>query len=147
MGDVVVEREIVKDIEVYRLYPRVKPALVTPVLYLHGGAYIRPITSFHWRFLRSIVEQTGCTVTVPLYPLAPEANCVQTVEAVTDVYIRERARAGAEHVTVMGDSAGGGLALALCYALRQKAFRLPCSLVLICPWLDVTHDQSVDCTY
>jgi acetyl esterase/lipase len=138
MGDVVIEREIVNNIEVYRLSPRVKSPRAVPVLYLHGGAYIRPITSFHWRFLRSIVQQTGCTFTVPLYPLAPEANCAQTVDAVTNVYRRECARAGLESVAVMGDSAGGGLALALCYALRQKAIRLPRSLVLICPWLDVT---------
>ena len=138
MGDVVVEREVVNNIEVYRLSPSVTPALAMPVLYLHGGAYIRPITSFHWRFLRSIVEQTGCTFIVPLYPLAPEANCAQAVAAVTNVYIRECTRAGVESVAVMGDSAGGGLALALCYALRQKATPLPRSLVLICPWLDVT---------
>lgn len=138
MGDVLVEHERVNNIELYRLSPRVAPAQAMPVVYLHGGAYIRPITAFHWRFLRSIVEQTGCTFTVPLYPLAPEANCAQVVDAVTNVYIRECARTGVEYVAVMGDSAGGGLALALCYALRQKAMPMPRSLVLICPWLDVS---------
>lgn len=142
MGSVIVEREALKDIEVYRLSPHVKPSMVIPVLYLHGGAYVRPITSFHWRFLRSLVEQTGCTFIVPLYPLAPEANCASAVETVRNVYLSECARAGVESLAVMGDSAGGGLALGLCYALRQKAFPLPRSLTLICPWVDVTMTNT-----
>lgn len=142
MGSVIVEREALKDIEVYRLSPHVKPSMVKPVLYLHGGAYVRPITSFHWRFLRSLVEQTGCTFIVPLYPLAPEANCACAVETVRNVYLSECARAGVESLAVMGDSAGGGLALGLCYALRQKVFPLPRSLTLICPWVDVTMTNT-----
>lgn len=75
---------------------------------------------------------------MPLYPLAPEASCAQTVDTVTSIYARECSRAGLNSIDVMGDSAGGGLALALCYALRKKAIPLPDSLILICPWLDVT---------
>ncbi|UXY52856.1 alpha/beta hydrolase fold domain-containing protein [Pseudomonas tohonis] len=136
-----VEHRMLDGLDVYRLSPRTPGAVVRHVLYLHGGAYIRPITSHHWRFLQALVEQGGCTVTVPLYPLAPEATCVQTVEAMLGLYEQTCAEAGTTSLTLLGDSAGGGLALALCHALRERHAPAPRSLVLICPWLDVamTH--------
>lgn len=133
-----VEHQTVDGIEIYRLSPRVPQPLEQHVLYLHGGAYIRPITSHHWRFIQALVEQAGCTITVPLYPLAPEATCKRAVAAVTELYKRTCAEVGVASFDVIGDSAGGGMALALCYALREDAAPLPRSLVLICPWLDVT---------
>ncbi|WP_285960465.1 alpha/beta hydrolase [Pseudomonas tohonis] len=100
-----VEHRMLDGLDVYRLSPRTPGAVVRHVLYLHGGAYIRPITSHHWRFLQALVEQGGCTVTVPLYPLAPEATCVQTVEAMLGLYEQTCAEAGTTSLTLLGDSA------------------------------------------
>lgn len=131
-----VQREVVDGIEVYRLAPKANTA-TRHVLYLHGGAYIRPITVHHWRFLQALVEAEGYTITVPLYPLAPEATCSRAVAAMVDCYQRTCVAENLASLDVMGDSAGGGLALALCYALRERGLALPSKLVLICPWLDV----------
>ena len=45
---------------------------------------------------------------------------------------------GARDVVVMGDSAGGNLALVLCHLLKQSARRLPGALILLSPWTDMT---------
>jgi acetyl esterase/lipase len=47
----------------------------------------------------------------------------------------------------MGDSAGGGLSLALCLYLRDEGYKLPAGLVLMSPWVDLTmscgsHDEN-----
>lgn len=90
-----------------------------PVLYLHGGGYVRPITRHHWGFLEWLVRTTGCEVTVPLYPLAPESTCLDTLAWVTAVHAQLAARHAPQAIHLMGDSAGGGLALALAQSLRD----------------------------
>lgn len=127
--------------EVYTLRPRAPSAQAPHLLYLHGGAYIRPITPFHWDLLADLVERTGCVATVPLYPLAPEHACEQTLEMVLRVHSLLRAEARPSRLTIAGDSAGGGLALALALALRDRDLPQVDHLALITPWVDValTH--------
>ena len=120
---------------VYRLRPH-RPAPGAPrVLYLHGGAYVRPITRFHWQALGDWVQATGAEVTVPLYPLAPEHSGRTALDAVAALCSRERL--GNTPWCLMGDSAGGGLALALAAHLRDHGLPLPRRLLLICPWVDL----------
>jgi monoterpene epsilon-lactone hydrolase len=83
-----VEHQTVDGIEIYRISPLTPQPRQIHALYLHGGAYIRPITSHHWRFIQALVEQAGCTIVVPLYPLAPEATCKRTVASLTELYKR-----------------------------------------------------------
>lgn len=107
------------------------------VMYLHGGAYVRPITPFHWQLVEHIVSTTGYTVTVPLYPLAPETSCAQTVPFVVDLIEELQQASTNTPLTLIGDSAGGGLAMACSWALRDRQLRVPDQLLLITPWLNV----------
>lgn len=130
--------------EVYTLRPLQASAAQPPhLLYLHGGAYIRPITPFHWDLLADLVERTGCVATVPLYPLAPESTCEQTLEMVLRTHARLRAEASPSRLIIAGDSAGGGLSLTLALALRDRGLPQADHLALITPWVDValTHPQ------
>ncbi|MGU3360281.1 alpha/beta hydrolase fold domain-containing protein [Methylobacterium sp. M6A4_1b] len=124
--------------EVFHLAPRTG-ARAGRVIYLHGGAYTSPITRIHWRFVARLVAATGLTVTVPLYPLTPEHACADICAFAAAVY-RACAQADpAAPIALMGDSAGGGLALSLAMQLRDGAGQTgPAGLVLISPWLDVT---------
>lgn len=135
-----VQLETIAGCEVYTLRPREPSQHARVALYLHGGAYCRPITSHHWTFVRWLSKELGYTVVVPLYPLAPEAQCAEAVQAVRDVHAAVLDRHGAIDV-LMGDSAGGGLCLALCQVLRDAGHALPHRMVLITPWVDVrlTH--------
>lgn len=131
-----VSHETFKGFELYTLKPKhTRPG--KHVLYLHGGAYVRSITRHHWRFLQQLVEEQDCTISVPLYPLAPEYTCAHVVPLMLGVYGLARERAPGQSLVVMGDSAGGGLALALCFALRELNRSLPEKLILICPWVDL----------
>lgn len=108
------------------------------VLYFHGGAYVHQIQHDHWRFFGRLIARTGCTVTVPIYPLAPEHQCPETTEFVKRVYDKFAAGIEPEDQVLMGDSAGGGLALGLAKSLRDTGRPLPKETVLLSPWLDLT---------
>ena len=130
----------------YRVAPRAPPAAsasTARVLYLHGGAYVRPITRHHWNFVVDLVRRTGCEVVVPLYPLAPRHAGLTALTLVGRVYAAEAA-AGSP-MMVIGDSAGGGLALALAGWIRDQPVSPPALLVLLSPWLDVEipHPDAV----
>lgn len=131
-----VSLESFKGFELYTLKPK-NPRPGNHVLYLHGGAYVRAITQYHWRLLQQMVEEQGCTISVPLYPLAPEHTCAHAVPFALGVYGLAQERAAGQSLVVMGDSAGGGLALALCFALSELQRPQPRHLILICPWVDV----------
>lgn len=132
-------------LEIYTLTPK-SSDIGKHVLYLHGGAYVRSITSLHWRLLVQLVESSGCTITVPLYPLAPEYECTHAVNSMLEVYFMARLRAFGSPLNLMGDSAGGGMALALCFALREQGVELPEQLILICPWVDLSMSNPVIAT-
>lgn len=131
-----VKAEQIGACEVYTLQPRSQPS-GRVVLYLHGGAYCRPITKHHWSFLQRLVVEERSTVVVPLYPLAPESTCLATVRAVREVHdwLLERH----ERIDAFaGDSAGAGLCLALCQYLQALGGSMPGRMVLITPWVDAT---------
>ncbi|NNC37972.1 MAG: alpha/beta hydrolase [Acidimicrobiales bacterium] len=108
------------------------------VLYLHGGGYLMPIAWAHWNFIGRLVMATGRSVTVPLYPLAPEHIFSETLPAMQTVFHRIAEKYGTENIAVMGDSAGGGMTLALTHKLRDEDQIQPEKLVLLSPWLDAT---------
>lgn len=121
------------------------PRNVTPAgraVYLHGGAYIHEIRDLHWFALADLVARSGFHLTVPIYPLAPSATadtvvptCASLVEDIATKYSR------AEPITLMGDSAGGGLALAAATTLCATALQACAQLVLISPWIDVVFSD------
>lgn len=108
------------------------------VFYLHGGAYTNVILPEHWAMLESLVRQTGCSLTVPLYGLAPEFNFKHAYKLVLPLYRRLCADVGADQIVMAGDSAGGGLTLALAQELKKQNLPQPAQIVLFCPWLDIT---------
>ncbi len=115
------------------------------VVYFHGGGYVGEINSAHWRVCRRISTLVPARVVVPIYPLAPGTTAETTVPTAADiVQDAMRAAGDAALVTLMGDSAGGGLALAVAQELRDRGAGAP-RLVLIAPWVDVTMTyESLD---
>lgn len=108
------------------------------VLYLHGGAFIHPITRPHWDFIAGMAERLGATFVVPLYPLAPEHDCKAVSRFSLRLYRHLLDRYGPSGPILMGDSAGGGLALALAMQAVKEGLAQPGALVLLSPWLDLT---------
>ena len=102
------------------------------VLYLHGGSGIHQMLKYHYRFIKRMIAAADVTVYVPIYPLAPNYTYKDTyrmLEPIYDGMCSEHPR-----ITVMGDSMGGNIAL----ALSEHVARKPDSTVLLSPFLDMT---------
>ena len=82
------------------------------VLFLHGGGYINNIFYQHWKFIAQIIRETNCTFIVPDYPLAPAVNYKEAFAMLDAIYSALLSTTNAANIILMGDSAGGGLALA-----------------------------------
>lgn len=121
---------------VFRLAPGDGPTSSTRILYLHGGAYVFDFLAPQWVIAGALVDRTGGELVAPLYPLAPEATVEAGLAAAMASYRALVDEVGAARVVIAGDSAGGGLALALAQRLRDAGQPLPAALVLIFPWLD-----------
>ncbi|MGV0791445.1 alpha/beta hydrolase [Mycolicibacterium sp. XJ1819] len=118
------------------------------VVAVHGGSFIATASLFHWWTYADMVRDAGATVVVPLYPLANEEGTGGTaktvVPTVADFIADHVAEYGAENVSVIGDSAGGSIALAATQLLVQRcngepeclAATLPGHMVLLSPALD-----------
>lgn len=112
------------------------------ILYFHGGSYMAEATSNHWEFIENLVDDTGATVILPDYPLTPKYNYKDVFNMVVPLYkeIQQRVDVSNELI-IMGDSAGGGLSLALLEKISQEDVKMPKKTILISPWLDVRMDN------
>lgn len=115
-----------------------KKATGKQIYYLHGGTYVDGFTNQHWYFVANLVERLRCTVTAPDYPLALDHDVHDALEMVIPLYRELVETADASNLTLMGDSAGGGMSLALAQWLRNEDIKQPSNLFLLSPWLDVT---------
>lgn len=117
----------------------------TVILYFHGGAYVAEATEQHWDFIENIVKDTGATVVLPDYPLTPKYNYKDVFKMVIPLYKEIIDKVDANNLILMGDSAGGGLGLALEEKISEEFLPLPGKTVLISPWLDVRlNNKEID---
>lgn len=108
------------------------------VVYLHGGCYVFEIDPVHWTLIGKLAAEAGVRVTVPIMPLAPAGTASVVVARVAALVASLVATAGASNVSIVGDSSGGGMALAVAMALRDLEVPPLRATVLISPWLDVS---------
>lgn len=108
------------------------------LFYLHGGGYVMDVAALHWSTVARMCRDIGASATVPIYPLAPENKAESVLGQMLQLYSEIAEKFGHQHVTIMGDSAGGGMSLALAQCLAATGGPQPASLVLFSPWLDAT---------
>lgn len=115
------------------------------VLYLHGGGYVSGSPRTHRALAGELAHAAGARLLLPAYRLAPEHPFPAALEDAWVAYwwlLSQGMSPG--QIVAAGDSAGGGLALALLVALRDAGIPLPAGLVCISPWADLTlHGASV----
>ncbi len=121
---------------------RLVPAGADPescVLYLHGGGYISGSLDTHLEVMARLARASRSIVVGIDYRRAPEdpfpAALEDAVAAFRELTV---ASGGIRHRGLVGDSAGGGLALAMMAALRDAGETLPEAAVLFSPWVDLT---------
>ena len=112
------------------------------VVGIHGGGFIlQPSIIFHWIDYAAMARNTGATVVVPIYPLAPQGTAATVVPAMADLISSEIDQHGAENVSVYGDSAGGDIALAAVQELVRRGDPVPSHMVLSSPAVDLTFSN------
>lgn len=123
---------------VYYTSPAENDHALSYVLFLHGGGYINEIVRAHWRIIGELTRNAGARCVVPIYPLAPHATAKDVVPVVGELLRQLLEDAGTAKVTVIGNSAGAGMALAAAQWLRDHEYRQPHRLILISPGLDAS---------
>ena len=118
---------------VYDVEPARSSSVRHHAIFLHGGAYIHEIVGAHWRFIGQLVEETNTRCIVPIYPLAPRGSAQEVAPAAGRILRRLMDAVGAQNMTVVGNSAGGGLSLAAAQWLRDAGHSQPNALILISP--------------
>jgi len=107
------------------------------MLYLHGGGYFACSPQTH-RAITVAFAQHGFRVYVPEYRLAPEHPFPAAVQDAMAVYRGLLSSdIPADRLVLAGDSAGGGLTLALVLSARDAGLALPAAAALFSPWTDL----------
>jgi len=120
---------------------RIVPAGKTPqgrFLYFHGGGYVLGSPRSHRHMTALLALKTGRELVVPDYRLAPEHVFPAAVEDGLAAYraLLEEGHAPSD-IVLGGDSAGGGLTLAVLIKAREEGLPMPAAACLISPWADL----------
>lgn len=107
------------------------------ILYLHGGSYVAETSYKHWQFLGDLVNETNATLILPDYPLTPKHTYKDVFEMIEPLYLETIEKVGKDNLILMGDSAGGGMALGLIEKINKEKKEIPNKTILLSPWLDV----------
>jgi acetyl esterase/lipase len=112
------------------------------LLFLHGGGYVMG-SAFGYRHLAgALAVAAGTGAVVPEFRLAPEHPFPAALEDAMRAYLwMLDSGTDPRQVVLAGDSAGGGLALAVMLSLRHQGIALPGGAVLMCPGVDLTFAQ------
>lgn len=117
------------------------------ILYFHGGGYAAESSINHFILINKLIKRCQHAVTFVEYPVTPESHCEQTLEMVLSTYDLLMSRHPEDRWILMGDSAGGGLALVLAMLIRDaillgSPWIQPEGVVLLSPWLDVSMSNE-----
>jgi len=109
------------------------------ILYVHGGGYVSGSCNDHRGFVSKFAQNCGIRTLQFEYRLAPEHPFPAALNDSVAVYqwLLENGFKPA-NIIVAGESAGGGLTLALLLALKEQNIEMPLAAVAISPWTDLT---------
>jgi len=128
--------------EVVSAQGRTDPGLT--VIHFHGGGYCVGSARTARSWAAHLSAAAGCRVVLPEYRLAPEHPYPAALDDAQAVMKALSAQAQPGSIVVSGDSAGGGLAMALLLHMRDEGQPLPAGCVLLSPWLDLGRDRRAD---
>ena len=120
------------------------------ILQLHGGGYIGAMRNAYRMFAGLYCEVSGGMSVLTIdYRVAPEHPYPAALEDAVAAYQYLLDEGWfAEQIIVAGDSAGGGLAMALCHYLKDHHMMLPCGIIAMSPWTDLlASGESYDTNY
>ena len=121
------------------------------VIYLHGGVYTYGNINAYRAMLTHLARSLNLPVLYIEYSLSPEHPFPAANNEILKVYREIKKQYPGYKITIIGDSAGGGLALSLVNDAQKADLPIPTSLALISPWIDLkcvnnsyTTKQAID---
>lgn len=139
----IVETKQFMNRNIFIITPKNEPKSSKKILYFHGGSYMAEASKAHWDFIEKLIKDLGVTVILPDYPLSPKYTYKDVFNMVIPLYKEIIEKVDANDLIVMGDSAGGGLSLAMEEKLNEEGnIKMPSKTILISPWLDVRLENT-----
>lgn len=117
------------------------------LIYFCGGEYAEWPTKDHWNFLDQLAHATQAQIYAPLVPTIAQGGAKVAYQWLSNFYEYLLDEDRYLSTTVLGDSAGGGLAAGVVSVLINQEMLLPDQLVLISPWLDLSLTNSAIANY
>ena len=119
------------------------------VVYVHGGGWLFGTARSHRVISSNLARASGLKVVAAHYRLAPENPAPAAHDDVYAIYKWAEAQVGAGNVAIVGDSAGGNMALSTTVRLRDNGEALPAAIALLSPALDfeasgTSHTEHAD---
>lgn len=108
------------------------------IFYLHGGGYRVGSPKSHRGLASHLAHHTHSKVLQVDYRLAPEFPFPAGLDDTVTAFDWLCKQVDPRQIIVSGDSAGGGLALALLLKWKEEKRQMPAALVLLAPWVDLT---------
>lgn len=112
------------------------------LIYLHGGGYGTGSPRSHRHLAGDIARRAGVVALVPEYRLAPENPFPAAVDDALAVYRDALKQFAPGRIAIAGDSAGGGLTIAVLLAARDAGLPMPAAAICISPWTDMTASSA-----
>lgn len=112
------------------------------ILYIHGGAWFQNPLKYHFDFIDSLADALDAKVIMPIYPKVPHATYKETFSLLQTLYTQLlKEIENAHQITIMGDSAGGQIALSFAQYIKTLNLVQPSNIVLLSPVLDATFSN------
>ena len=144
------------------IFPDFECGLITPlqlsdensaIIYIHGGGFVAGSLDYAKGFGSVLASETGLRVFCPEYRLAPENKYPAALKDCLSLYryVTETLGISPSKLILCGESAGGGLIYSILMKLKKMGKELPCGIVAISPWTDLTmsgdsyiRNQNID---
>ncbi|MDX8047204.1 alpha/beta hydrolase [Gracilibacillus sp. S3-1-1] len=135
--------ELFEEMQVFTLNDQ-QSAKQKVILYIHGGAWTNQPVNSHWVFMDKLAQSLNAKIIAPIYPKVPQFSYKDTYPKMLELYkeILETIESPAL-LTVMGDSAGGNIALGLAHLLKMKDVPQPKDIILLSACVDMGLDNPL----
>lgn len=123
------EIEVKKLDKALLVLPRKRTPNIPIAIYFHGGAYVYKVAPYHYRNVREYVVKAGIGILIPDYPLSPKNKYPVAIEEGVRLY----EEFSFHPLAIMGDSAGGEIAISVTMAIIERKLPRPLFLMLFYP--------------
>ena len=114
------------------------------ILYIHGGAWTNQPLNLHWLFMDKMAQALNAKVIAPIYPKVPHFSYQDTYPKMLSLYKEILASIeSSNQLAIIGDSAGGNIALGLIQLLKRDGLPQPQDIILLSACVDMSLENPL----